>query len=145
MAMTVVVDANVTLALALPLPYSSHADRRIDEWRDERAIVAAPRLWNYEVTSGLRRALWHKLITRSQLEEALTLLEALELEMIDPSPALNRGALRWADRLGQSKAYDGHYVTLAEELNAQFWTADERLRNALAEQGAAWAHWIGAA
>ncbi len=32
-----------------------------------------------------------------------------------------------------------------EELKAQFWTADERLRNALAEQGVAWAHWIGAA
>ena len=63
--MTVVVDANVTLALALPLPYSSHADRRIDAWRGERAIVAAPRLWNYEVTSGLRRALWRKLITQS--------------------------------------------------------------------------------
>ena len=56
--MTVVVDANVTLALALPLPYSSHADRRVDEWRAERAIMAAPRLWDYEVTSGLRRALW---------------------------------------------------------------------------------------
>ena len=140
--MTVVVDANVTLALALPLPCSSHADRRIDAWRGERAIVAAPRLWNYEVTSGLRRALWRKLIT--QLEEALSLLEALELELIDPSPALNRGALRWADRLGQSKAYDGHYVTLAEEFKAQFWTADERLRNALAGRGMAWAHWIGA-
>ena len=69
--MTVVVDANVTLALALPLPYSSHADRRIDAWRGERAIVAAPALWTYEVTSGLRRALWRKLITQSQLQEAL--------------------------------------------------------------------------
>ena len=108
MTMTVVVDANVTLALALPLPYSSHADRRIDEWRAQRALVAASRLWTYEVTSGLRRALWRRLITQSQLEEALTLLEALELEMIDPSPALSRGALLWADRLGQSKAYDGH-------------------------------------
>ncbi len=145
MTMTVVVDANVTLALALPLPYSSHADRRIDEWRAERATMVAPRLWDYEVTSGLRRALWRRLITQSQLEEALTLLEALELETIDPSPSLNRGALRWADRLGQSKAYDGHYVTLAEELKAQFWTADERLRNALVEHGVAWAHWIGAA
>ena len=42
MAMTVVVDANVTLGLALPLPYSSHADRRIAEWQDEQALVAAP-------------------------------------------------------------------------------------------------------
>ncbi len=144
MTMTVVVDANVTLALALPLPYSSHADRRVDEWRDERAVVSAPRLWSYEVTSGLRRALWRKLISQSQLEEALDLLEALDLKLIDPSPALNRGALLWAGRLGHSKAYDGHYVTLAEELKAQFWTADERLRNALVEHGVAWAHWIRA-
>ena len=54
--MTVVVDANVTLALALPLPYSSQSARQIDEWRAQRATLVAPVLWGYEVTSGLRRA-----------------------------------------------------------------------------------------
>ena len=54
-------------------------------------------------------------------------------------------ALRWADRLGQSKAYDGQYAALAESLEAELWSADERLVHCLKAQGVSWAHWIGEA
>lgn len=53
MGLTVVIDANVALAAALPLSNSPDADRRMDEWRDSRANMAAPVLWRYEVLTGL--------------------------------------------------------------------------------------------
>jgi predicted nucleic acid-binding protein len=142
-ALTVVIDANVALATALPLPYSADADRHFDAWRGRRATMAAPILWTYEVLTGLRRALWEKLIDEAVLEHALDLMDALELERVYPSAQLNRVALDWAARLGQSKAYDGHYLAVAEQLRADFWTADKRLANALSERGVQWAHWIG--
>ena len=133
MALTVVLDANIALAAALPLPYSP----------DERAVamvaLAAPDLWRYEVITGLRRAQWERIISDVELERALALLEDLDLELVHPSPALNRVALDWAARLEQNKAYDGHYLALAEHLGAQFWTADRRLANELRDRGVDWA------
>ena len=141
--MTVVVDANTTLASVLPLPYSAAADRRADDWRAQQAVIAAPALWTYVLITGLRRALGLGLIEPEQLEVALALVEELDLELIFPTAALNRLALDWADRLHQSKAYDGPYLAVAEQLRAEFWTADERLVRSLTEQGVQWVHWIG--
>ena len=143
MAVTVVIDANVALATALPLPYSSDADRHIDVWRASRAPMVVPLLWVYEVTTGLRRAMWEKLIDQTELDEALDLVDALDLEMVRPSRELTRAALGWAARLDQSKAYDGQYLAVAELLKAEFWTADRRLARSLADRGVPWSHWIG--
>jgi len=65
---------------------------------------------------------------------------------LDRHPAdkeLLLAALRWAERLGQSKAYDAQYVALAEQMGAELWSADQRLVNALQAQEVSWAHWIG--
>jgi len=32
------------------------------------------------------------------------------------------GVLTWAERLGQSKSFDGPYLAAAEALGAEFWT-----------------------
>jgi predicted nucleic acid-binding protein len=60
-----------------------------------------------------------------------------------PSTGRNRTALDWAERAGQAKAYDAQYLALAEEMRAEFWTADERLVRDVQQAGADWAHWIG--
>jgi hypothetical protein len=41
-----------------------------------------------------------------------------------------------SNRLGQSKAYDGFYLALAEQSNAEFWTADQCLVNSARQLGA---------
>jgi hypothetical protein len=74
-ALTVVIDADVALATALPLPYSGDA---------ERATMAVPILWTYGVMTGLRRAVWEKMIDDAQLERALYLVEALQPELVYP-------------------------------------------------------------
>jgi len=65
------------------------------------------------------------------------------IEFIVPDIEVLQSSLTWAERLGQSKAYDAQYAALAERLGAELWSADQRLVHALKEQGVTWAHWIG--
>ena len=69
-------------------------------------------------------------------------LYALEFQTIAPSLELHRAALQWAERIGQSKAYDAQYLALAESLSAEFWTADARLVHALQRLEVNWIHEI---
>lgn len=52
-------------------------------------------------------------------------------------------AFDWAEKLGQSKAYDSFYLALAETLRAPLWTADRRLANAARQIGISWVHAVG--
>lgn len=53
----------------------------------------------------------------------------LGVEVFTCDVSMSRAVLTWAARLGQSKAYEGFYLALAERLGADLWTADERLFN----------------
>src|SRR5438477_244782 len=65
------------------------------------------------------------------------------VETIPMDAPLCQAAFEWAGRLNQVRAYDGFYLALAEQLKAEFWTADKRLANAVQQIGANWVHWIG--
>ncbi len=67
----------------------------------------------------------------------------MDNELTAPSSELDRSALHFAERIGQSKAYDAQYLALAARENAAFWTADGRLARAAQATGLAWVHWIG--
>lgn len=50
--MTVVVDANFSLAQVMPLPYSPAVIQRMHTWQEELPRILVPGLWEYEeVTS----------------------------------------------------------------------------------------------
>jgi predicted nucleic acid-binding protein len=49
---------------------------------------------------------------------------------LDP-PGLSEQALELAVRFNRPAAYAAHYLALAEHLGCPFWTADERLYNAV--------------
>ena len=63
-------------------------------------------------------------------------------EEVPPSLALNRLTLSWAERLGQSKTYDAHYLAVSEQTGAEFWTADEFLNNRVYQLGTSCVRWI---
>jgi predicted nucleic acid-binding protein len=137
-----VVDANIALALVLATPYSHRAESLWERWAAAQAAVFAPDLWAYEVTSALRKAM---VITGMALAEAIARLDILSevgVRLVPPTPELDRSALRWADRLGQTVAYDAHYLALAEFLACEFWTADRRLAAQLGKD-VSWVHWLG--
>ncbi len=62
----------------------------------------------------------------------------LGVEIIHSDQSLCQQALAWAERLGQSKAYDSFYLALAKRLDAGLWTSDRRLFNRTQQLGIDW-------
>jgi predicted nucleic acid-binding protein len=137
-----VVDANLTVALILPTPYSTQAQAVWERWSAEATDVFAPDLWAYEVTSALRKAVSITGMSSPEAEVHLETVMQLGVQLVPPTLELDRLALRWAERLGQTVAYDAHYLALAETLECDFWTADRRLADAAGDE-VPWVHWIG--
>ena len=142
MAQRYVIDANATLGLFLRLPYSKTVDQWMQAWQVEEAGLVVPTLWEYECLTGLRRAATLKLISSKDAERMVEDLLALEFQRVAPTLELHQAALLWAERVGQSKAYDAQYLALAESLSAEFWTADRRLFHALQGLGVNWVHTV---
>lgn len=139
----IVIDANISLAQVLPLPYSLDVVRQMDVWRMQRSRLVVPALWEYEVASGLRRACMLGMLTPDQANEALEIILGMAFEVVVGTPAGHRRALLWAERLGQARAYDAQYLVLAEQIEAEFWTADRRLVQSARQLHVAWVHWVG--
>ncbi len=141
--MKIVVDANIVIAILVPLPYSGQATHKMLEWQNADVVLAAPTLLEYELTSTLRKATVAGIITSEEAIQAIAAFADMHIEMAAPTLVLHEVALRWADRLQQSATYDAHYLALAEQLGASFWTADQRLANGAKQMGANWVYWIG--
>ena len=134
----VVLDANLALALILPLPYSQPAAEQLKRWKCARVVIHAPSLWSYEVTSGLRKAVFDRAIAPEVAQDGLRSLWALNIVQTPADPGLALDALRWADRLGRRVAYDAAYLALAERLGVEFWTADGALTHNMRQMGITW-------
>lgn len=121
--MKLVVDASVVVKWALPEPHHGEARRLRDDHLAGRVrAVAPPCLW-LEVASALRKHVNRGIIGRDKAVEALRLLHQIDIEIIDVEPAQ---VLETALRLGVT-VYDAAYISLAESLGVDFYTADEKL------------------
>jgi predicted nucleic acid-binding protein len=112
-------------------------------WRASAAEVYAPQLWLFEVISVLRQSVYSGTLDSSEAEAGITTALSLEVTLVAADDDLCRSALRWAERLKQRAAYDGFYLALAGRLQADFWSADQRLINAARQTGVRWVHWVG--
>ena len=140
--MNIVVDANITVALFVNLPYSAQAERLFRSWRAQDVHLSAPALWPAEVVSVLRKMVSVGQMDSDDARLALASLERFPIQVVLPDSSLLDLSLVWAGRLNQIVAYDAQYVALAENLSAQFWTADQRLINSLQHLNIQWAHWV---
>jgi len=140
--MTIVLDANLIVSLVLALPYSEAATHQIIAWKRQGKTLAAPTLWTYEVCSVLRKAEVTGYLDADQINNALIQLWRINIQGIPATLDLQRQALIWAERLGQSKAHDGAYLAVAESLGSEFWTADRRLAQSAHQSGASWVYSI---
>jgi len=143
--MSAVIDANLIAALILPLPYSDQATQKIMGWKRAGLELLAPVLLEYEIAAILRKAVVAQWLTTDLAVEAIGQVLTLNIRCQAPTAHLHERALRWADRLGHSKAYDAHYLALAEQEGIELWTADRRLASGSQQAGAYWVHWIGEA
>lgn len=134
----VVIDAGVAIWTVLPLMTPIDVTNKIAQWRKLQLDIYAPSLWYAETTSAIRRAVATNTITVAEGHTALEDLMALDVTVIAITPALCRAALSWAERLNHSKAYDGFYLALADELGATLYTTDQRLVNGAKQQQVTW-------
>ncbi len=74
---------------------------------------------------------------------ALRRIQILNVKSVPPTESLHLEALKWADRLGHSTAYDVQYLAVAQSLGTTLWTGDQRLSNRAKQFGATWVHWVG--
>ncbi len=142
-SMNVVVDANVVAALVVSLPYSEQAASMMIAWKQAGVTLFAPLLLEYEVSTALRRAVVAGLLDVETGDRAMAQVLALHIHCLPPTFELHRRAAWWAAQLGYGKTYDAHYLAVAEQVQAQFWTADRRLVNAAQQVGVDWVRWIG--
>jgi len=137
----VCIDANLVVGLVTTEAQSKRALALWAEWMRGNTRVIAPTLLRYEVTSALRRKALQGVLSAQDARRALEQALSLDIELLDP-PTLSLRAFDLAARFNRPAAYDAHYLALTEILGAEFWTADERLYNAVRE-GFPHIHWLG--
>jgi predicted nucleic acid-binding protein len=84
----------------------------------------------YEVSNGLYRYSRAGQITQDEAEQLLERALNLGIRFYGDAD-LHRQALDIAIRHNLPATYDAHYLALAERLGIEFWTADQRLFNAV--------------
>jgi predicted nucleic acid-binding protein len=139
----IVVDANIAVRAVLPIKDKHGFLERFATWHQSRRDILAPDIMLPEVVSVIRRGIFDRWITEAEGQVAVEDVFRLGVQIIPSDFGLCQAALAWAARLGQSKAYNGFYLALAEQKEAELWTADERMFNRARQLDISWAFWIG--
>jgi len=122
----VVVDASLVLKLVLPEPYSETAQTLWMAWIASDIEICAPCHLEFETVSVIRNRVYRNLLTAEQGAAAYHALLEHEITLMHPE-GLHERAWQFAETYHRPTAYDAYYLALADELDCEFWTADDRL------------------
>ena len=120
------IDANIVVKMVAPEADRPQALALWDGLLRQGVNCVAPYLFRFEVTSALWRKVMRGFLTATEAREALETALGMGVEFLDP-PDLSLHAFDLAVKFNLPAAYDAHYLALAEALDCEFWTADERL------------------
>ena len=118
-----VVDASVAIKWFVEEPGSATALGLRASHVQGKLQLIAPELIIYEITNVLIR---HPRFEAYQIDHAIDTLFELQMEILVPTPALVHAALHTAMRYHLT-FYDALYVALAQQLDIELITADQRL------------------
>jgi predicted nucleic acid-binding protein len=137
----VCVDASLIMRTLIVDVFSEQALALLATWRKEKTVLIAPALLAFEVTTSLRRQVHFKRIAPSQGEKAFDQFIQLPIQL---SHRQDIFPLAWqlAKEFNRPTAYDTAYLALAQLNDCDFWTADEKLYNAVSAK-LPWVKWIG--
>jgi len=137
----VCIDANLVLRTLVPGSFSDRALALWAAWLDRDDMLIAPTLLAFEVTSSLRRLVHLGEITTSEGEEAFQRFLQMDIRLSNQRGII---PLAWelARQFDRPRVYDTSYLALAQLRGCEFWTADERLYNAIRHK-LTWVRWLG--
>ncbi len=135
-----VLDASV--AIKWLNPFEALADRANtvrDDYEQGRISLLVPAFWDYEVANGINKAVARGNLSEQEGREAIALMLAIRAQRIPlDSPQESYDLARKYQR----SVYDSWYLSLAEEMGCELWTADRRLYNAVKDH-LGFVKWIG--
>jgi predicted nucleic acid-binding protein len=137
----VCVDASLVLRSLVPDPLTDRALSLLETWQREDTVLVAPALLAFEVTSALRRLVYLKRISPNHGEKASESFLRMDIRLSHQRGILPL-AWRLAKQLDRPRTYDTAYLALAQLRGCEFWTADERLYNAVSRE-LDWVKWLG--
>ena len=126
----VVADSSIFLASLLQEGLIPKARAIIQFWAATNVTLAAPSLFQYEITAVLRKYIYQG--------RDLLLSQPIRLMLDDD---LLRRAYDLSTRFNRPTAYDSQYLAVAERLGCEFWTVDERFYNTVAND-LSWVKWL---
>ncbi len=139
---SVVVDASLAIDWLVEEDDSDKAHAVLQSWVAQDTARIAPHLMPFEVANALHRRVLHGELSLRDSTRMIGQLFESRLELHRP-PNLHVRALEIASQFKQGAAYDSHYLALAEIVDCELWTADERFFRA-ASPGVDNLRWIGA-
>ena len=108
--------------------------------RDGLRLVGPP-LFMAEATNAIYQRLRRNDLTEEDADRGVAHIWSRPVAIMAP-PDLTERAYRFVQAHRLANVYDSHYVVLAQELGAEFWTGDRRVFNSL-NSVAPWVRWIG--
>jgi len=141
MASWVCVDAGIVLKLVLNEPDTPMAEALWEFWANNGFRPIAPSLFPFEITAVIRKAIRQDRLSAARGQQALRQALAFGVRLYT-FPGIHERALELAVQFNRPSAYDEHYLALAEKTGNEFWTADERLYNAVHGK-LSWVRWLG--
>ncbi len=119
------VDASFVIRFLESADPNSVPVRLWTEWHETARPVVAPTLLYYEITNAFYRYVTYGKLLPQEADQLLEVALRLDIALYD-GMQFHRRALKLAETLSLPAAYDAHYLALAEQLGAEFWTADKR-------------------
>lgn len=120
------VDASILIRLLVGGDDSERVAELWSEWKTNRQQLIAPSLMPYEVANVLHQYVRHGSLKPDKAANALRIALSLNIQLYRDS-ALHTQAANLARELDLPATYDAHYLALAQQMSAIFWTADQRL------------------
>lgn len=126
-ASQLVADSSFVVRLLTRLPESRYASLW-REWERRGVEVTAPALLMYEVTNALWQYEQNGELSTDAVERSVNRLNLLSIQLVSLGE-MHLRALEIVRRFPERKAYDSHFVALAELLGCELWTSDKKLNN----------------
>jgi predicted nucleic acid-binding protein len=126
----IVIDSGILIASVITETHTSQVDSLLKWIETQELSIAAPHLIHYELSATFRKLIHRGTITTSDGARLLRQLLMKDISLLTDTTLVER-ALEFANEHGLPSAYDCQYLPVAERLQCDLWTLDQRLLNAV--------------